>query len=166
MNSIQAIQDQLRTANFFTRMALKGLTESQWQTTPETLGTNVNWQFGHLLMGNYHFGIQLIIGDKPDLFDLGLYSQCYHRNTNPLAHWDIRPGKPELLIVAQAIETALAEVLNTIQEIELDSPVSTFNPAVTTKHAALLFCGSHQMYHNGQLGLLRKALLRSEISSG
>jgi hypothetical protein len=157
-----SILSQLDHVQLFTRMALKGLTEEQWNQTPETLGTNVNWQFGHVLISHYHLGVQLIVGHRPDLMDAKRYAACYGRGTSPSANWDIRPGKAELLDTANRLDAALREIVSGLSDADLAAPVSTFVPGVTHKLASLLFCGSHQMYHNGQLGLLRKALVAGQ----
>jgi DinB superfamily len=149
---------QLDQAQLFTRMALKGLTEEQWNHTPEALGTHVNWQFGHILISNYHLGVQLIVGPRPDILEAKRYATCYGRGSSPLANAESRPGKAELLDTASRLDAALREIVAGLSDADLATPVSTFVPGITHKLSALLFCGSHQMYHNGQLGLLRKAI--------
>lgn len=157
--TVQAgILQQLDQAQLFTRMALKGLTEAQWNQIPEALSTHINWQFGHMLISNYHLGVQLIVGHRPDLLDAKRYAMCYGRGSSPLANADIRPGKAELLDTAKRLDAALREIVSGLSDADLATPVSTFVPGITNKLSALLFCGAHQMYHNGQLGLLRKAL--------
>jgi DinB superfamily len=152
---------QLDQAQLFTRMALKGLSEAQWNQMPETLGTHVNWQFGHILISNYHLGVQLIVGHRPDLIDAKRYATCYGRGSSPSANADLRPGKTELLDTASRLDAVLREIVSGLSDADLATPVSTFVPGITHKLSALLFCGAHQMYHNGQLGLLRKALAAS-----
>jgi uncharacterized damage-inducible protein DinB len=158
MHSQAALLDNLKTASLFTRMALKGISAEQWNVTPPALGTNINWQFGHILVAHYHFGVQLIVGDRPGLFDAERLEKCYGRGTRADENWGMRPDKDELLAYAHALENALSDLASGLTDAELNQPVQTFIPVITSKHAALLFCGSHQMYHNGQLGLLRKAL--------
>lgn len=158
--TVQAgILQQLDQAQLFTRMALKGLSEEQWLQIPKALATQVNWQFGHILISNYHLGVQLMVGHRPDLLDAKRYATCYGRGTSPGANADIRPGKAELLDTAKRLDAALREIVAGLSDGDLAAPVSTFVPGITHKLSALLFCGSHQMYHNGQLGLLRKALV-------
>ncbi len=159
MRSLTAIQDQLRTASFFTRMALKDLSEEQWEIAPPALGTHINWQFGHILIANYHFGVELVSGPMNSLFDLELFKRCYDRGSDPGVSDSFRPRKPALLEAAQNLDAAIMRITDGLEEADLAAPVKTFLPVVQSKHAALLFCGSHQMYHNGQLGLLRKTLL-------
>lgn len=159
------ILQQLDQAQLFTRMALKGLSEEQWNQIPEAFGTplstQVNWQFGHILISNYHLGVQLIVGHRPDLLDAKRYATCYGRGTSPRDHADMRPGKAELLDTATRLDAALRAIVSDLSDSDLATPVSTFVPGITNKLSALLFCGAHQMYHNGQLGLLRKALGRA-----
>lgn len=154
---------QLDQAQLFTRMALKGLSEAQWNQIPEAfgapLGTHVNWQFGHILVSNYHLGVQLIVGHRPDLLDAKRYALCYGRGSSPLANTEDRPGKSELLDTAQRLDAALREIVSGLSDADLADCISTFVPGITNKLSSLLFCGAHQMYHNGQLGLLRKALM-------
>jgi uncharacterized damage-inducible protein DinB len=159
MRSLASIQDQLITSTFFTRMALKDLSEEQWEITPPALGTHVNWQFGHILLAKYHFGVELISGPNAGIFDVDLFKRCYDRGSDPCASAAYRPRKAALLEAAQNLDAALMHIIGGMDEADLAAPVKTFLPVVQSKHAALLFCGSHQMYHNGQLALVRKALL-------
>lgn len=159
MSSLAAIAQQLQVARTFSRMALKGLEADLWKITPAHPATNLDWQVGHFILGNYHFGIELIVGERHDLIDVANYMRWYHRGTLPGARLEERPGKADLLAAASRVDSAIDEILRLLDESELSKTVSTFHPMITTKHASLLFCGSHQMYHNGQIGLLRKALL-------
>ncbi len=159
MSAISGIIQQLQVARTFSRMALKGLEADLWKVTPAHPATNVNWQLGHIVLANYHFGIELIVGRRADLIDVSSYTQWYHRGTLPGDGLEERPGKSDLIAAASRVDAAIDEILSSLDEGGLSDAVSTFNPMITTKHASLLFCGAHQMYHNGQLGLLRKALL-------
>jgi hypothetical protein len=158
MTPIAAIAHQLQVARTFSRMALKGLREADWDEIAPALRTDINWQFGHMLIGNYHFGVELISGPQAGLLDLPTYARCYHRGTSPLENRDSRPGKADLLAAAARVDAAMDAALAGLDEAGLAAPVATFQPMITTKHAALLFCGTHQMYHNGQMALVRKAL--------
>ena len=57
----------------------------------------------------------------------------------------------------------MSVILNNVQNIiqsELDKDTEVPNPAVKTKYEALLWLSQHQSWHNGQIAILKRVLLK------
>lgn len=62
MNTLEIIKDQIFSVKEKTDTFIKNIELEKWNSTPEVLDTNLNWQIGHIILANYLHGIASISG--------------------------------------------------------------------------------------------------------
>jgi hypothetical protein len=140
-------------------MALKGLDEDQWATVPPGFSTSILWIFGHALLAKARFGLWLPAPEEPPLLDVLPYEASFERGTS------IVNLRTEIFTKSRLIEDSLRidEKLETLwpqwSQESAAKPLVSPIPMVTNLGESLLFAGSHQLYHAGQIALLRRAIV-------
>lgn len=155
------IKEQTEWVNNWTSKLINDIDEKDFGIVP-TLGTSVNWEVGHIIISKYFHAIQSIL-DKdhkiivnintklpiPDLF------KYYFAGSNPKESWKNRPDKKQLLEFGKEIDIAAIQILELLTEKNLKEPTSG-NPVAKIKYDALTFTFKHQMWHNGQIAMIKR----------
>ena len=82
----------------------------------------------------------------------------YFAGSNPLEPWKERPNKEQLLGYKEEIDFCVTRILKSLSEITLSEKTEIENPVAKTKYDALTFTYKHQMWHNGQIALVKRII--------
>ncbi|EMR04392.1 DinB family protein [Cesiribacter andamanensis] len=161
MSELALLQTQFELAHAWTLRLVQELDEAHWTPSPQGLGTNINWQVGHILTSLYFQALVCTGGKREGLkaqYPLAEYIEYYRRGTQPEEGLAQKPGKALLLQALQAGADAVSETLQAMQPAQLNEPVAVRHPLATTKREVLVWCTHHQMWHNGQISMLKRLL--------
>lgn len=162
MSEVKLLQSQFGLAHAWTLRLVQDLDEAYWTQSPEGLKTNINWQVGHVLVGLYFQALVCTGGSREGLkeqFPLSEFIACYRMGTHPDEGLEQKPGKEALLQALQACYAAVMAMLDSLEGGQLDEPVATRHPLASTKREVLVWCTHHQMWHNGQISMLKRLLV-------
>lgn len=155
--STKMLLSPLKEADAFTDRVTKNLTHQECIQQGK-LHSDINWQLGHLLLSKY-FLTSLCVFGRLDQF----------KNTHPLRKWGAIYGKgsdPQkeaervqtmnLLTALSDLNEELYPKILTMSPQMLTEKALKEHPRAKTKEHALQFAAGHQMWHNGQMALIRK----------
>ncbi len=155
------IKDQLQSADEWTAMLVDDLEKELWLESPAPLNTNINWLVGHILISKYFHAVVCTVGEQPELkklFPLDDYISIYNRKSDPLKKVARKPAKDTLLDHLHSTDRYTLDVVDRLDEAALTHPTRVTNPVATTQLDALTYCFKHQMWHNGQISMLKRIL--------
>ena len=161
MNKIDLIQTEINLVKNQTENLIKKFSPEQWTETPTSLGSNLNWQIGHIFIANYLHGIASITGRNERIraaINVKDFIQFYGMDSSPKDFMDSKPPTEELLSIYHLAFELIEEILKNTSEEELERPTEVPNPAGKTKYQALMWLFKHQSWHNGQIALLYRVL--------
>lgn len=164
---LQFIKEQINWVNNWTKNLITNIDESQFGVV-DSLGTSINWQIGHLLVSNYFHSIHSILPSEHIIVQsinskipMDVYFKNYFAGSNPKAEWTERPNKEILLVLFSEINNATNAALEIVTDTDLEEQTEIKNPIAKTKYDALTFTFKHQMWHNGQIAMLKRIMLQS-----
>jgi uncharacterized damage-inducible protein DinB len=157
---LAAAVERMEMARRRTKEFVADLTPEEWFWHPVEFTTHVAWQVGHLAVSQYNLCLRRVRGrteaDKtlmPDSF-----IELFKLGSQPQAGAEKYPPIAEIRRVFDAVhEQSLAELANRTDEA-LDVPLEQPHPVFKTKLGAVDYASSHEMVHNGQIGLLRRLM--------
>lgn len=158
---IATIRNEIESARRWTEGLVSDIPAELWTVTPAGIGTNLNWQVGHILVSKNFHAITCVIGFRTELIrkmPIRDYVRFYDRDTRPTADMSAKPDKDTVLAHLAAIDAAVLRELDALNETALDEATALPSPVAKTKREALMFCAAHQMWHNGQIALLKRLL--------
>ena len=161
MSTLDLIQQEIKSTQRWTEWMIEKIPEQHWNTTPEVLRTNMNWQIGHILANKCFHAVDCIVPDaaeRTQTLPMDHYHSWYGVGSDPLTDSQSKPGKEQLLTHLNFIDAVTLEVLETLNAQDLDHATEVPNPVAKTKYEALMWCFKHQMWHNGQIAILARAL--------
>ncbi len=131
----------------------------------EVLNTSINWEIGHIIISKYFHSVQSILdkdnriitelNQKMPIAELFKY---YFAGSNPLENWKNRPNKKQLLEYKNEIDLGTSRILKILTENNLTDQTEIGNPVAKTKYEALTFTFKHQMWHNGQIAMIKRII--------
>lgn len=138
----------------------KDLTPDEWFWSPSEFTTHVAWQVGHLAVSDYNLCLRRVRGRTPA--DESLLSDAFNEHfklgSQPVADAAKYPPVSEIVRVFDAVHAQSLKELGAMSDEELDVPVEQPHPVFKTKLGAIDYASSHDMVHNGQIGLLRRLM--------
>lgn len=162
MNEKELILLQTADVYQWTNRLIEDVPFEQWEKIPEVLDTSIYWQLGHLIMSHYFHTVMVITGHQKDVFShiqMKEYSQFFTM------------GKAQDTVGLVNAETLLEQLkymqnfsLKIIESLDINQwnnplePTQIPHPIAKTKLESLDWNIKHTMYHNGQLGILRRVL--------
>lgn len=157
---IEAALERLQQAHGRIHDFTKDLTPEDWFWHPAEFTTHIAWQVGHLAVSDYNLCLRRVRGRTPA--DENLLSDAFNEHfklgSQPAAGADKYPPVAEIVRVFDAVyDRALAE-LGAMSDEELLVPVEQPHPVFKTKLGSVEYASSHDMVHNGQIGLLRRLM--------
>ncbi|MDX2304753.1 MAG: DinB family protein [Microscillaceae bacterium] len=161
MNIQILIREQLESVDRWTLNLVDGIPGSFWKINPPTIDTNLNWQIGHILVSKYFHAIACINGPMPELnqnLPISEYMSLYNVGSQSNTHLEIKPNKERLLYDLNLINQLAIRFINDLSEENLNLKTELPNPVAETKYDSLMWTFKHQMWHNGQIALLKKLL--------
>ncbi|TWT56923.1 DinB superfamily protein [Thalassoglobus neptunius] len=156
MNSREALRISMETGELVALTYLEGLTDDEMMLRPATGANHINWQFGHLILSEHKFMMQIDAESVPDLPDG--FEMMYARETISIDDPERFLKKAELLEVYRAQRTASKQILDRMTDDELDQ--KTGIDYAPNFGALFSMLGSHQLMHAGQWAVVRRQLGR------
>lgn len=157
--AIAVIKKESEFVSGWTRAILKNVSEGAFKSTPDIVQSNINWQIGHILTTRYFFTVACIAKDRSAFgkaVPMKQYREWYAKGTSPRLALSEKPGKDVLMQHLDIVEEFALEVLDTLAVDELSSAALYENGVAKTKYEALTFSLKHQMWHNGQIALIKR----------
>lgn len=162
MSELKLLQDQFQLAHDWTLRLVQDLDEAYWKKSPEGLLTNINWQVGHIMVGLYFQALVCTGGKREGLKEqipLADYIELYRMGSHPNERLEQKPGKAALLEGLLATQNKVVTALQALSEAALSDAVPVKHPVAKTKREVLIWCTHHQMWHNGQISMLKRLLV-------
>lgn len=163
MSILEIIKNELKNVSSWTEMLISNIDDQLWKTTPENIGTNFNWLVGHIIHDKYFHAIACISKQTFNLtetLDTSNYQQFYEVGTSPTTALSDKPGTTQLKTDLQIVDSAVNNVLDNLSEQDLQNSTLLNNPVADTKYEALMWAIKHQMWHNGQIALMKRILTK------
>jgi hypothetical protein len=139
---------------------LGGITHDESLLCAGGCANGINWLAGHLLNARGRRIAAIIGAGGPFLTEDE--SQYYGRGTRPIRTGDPCVPLERLLEGLKASGVKITARLQTITEaelnVEIDRSLFAFPPDKPTVGKLVTFMLMHEMYHSGQIGLIRRAL--------
>lgn len=161
--------DQFRFARSFCERGWHGIPQDRWLDSPENVGTNLLWQAGHLLISQF-FSPIVVVFDGGEVIKQRIavkeYLVLFGFNSNPAQSHTFSKSVDELLADLQFVQEATLGFLEELSMSDLEKPPVRPHPIGKTKLACLNWSIQHEMWHAGQIALLRKSLGYSSIFDG
>jgi len=164
MDRLNLFKYQFQTTHTTTMGMVEDVDDVFWYSVPDGLNTNIAWLVGHIILGRYEHMLvasglhkelhveKLSIMKNSELFETG--SKALMR-AESLSKQDLL----EDLVLSYDL---VMSIFNSANDSSLDElPFGEFSMA-ETKGASFSWAVQHEMWHVGQISLLRKVL---EISS-
>ena len=164
MNRISMIKEQIESVSTMTKKLVMSVDENDWKVTPEVIASNINWQVGHILLAKYFHAITCVLGRQlavKEQLPLKDYVEWYTMGSNPGAEMNSKPSKTKLMADLSFIDAMALDTLDKITEEDLLAPPEEKNPMAVTKYEALMWSFKHQMWHNGQIAMIKRVLKRN-----
>ncbi len=161
---LEFIKKEIEWVDNWTSNLISDIDENDYGIV-ENLNTSINWEIGHLIVSKYFHSIQSILNknskiiaelnQKVPLNDLFKY---YFAGSNPLENRKNRPDKNQLLEYKSEIDLGSNRILEMLTEKTLTERTEIENPVAKTKYDALTFTFKHQMWHNGQIAMIKRII--------
>jgi hypothetical protein len=158
---IDTLKDQILLAKEQTDKFIAGISAEKWFETPDILGSNVNWQIGHIILANYLHGVASISGASEEFREkvtMSDFIKFYGPKSDPSSSETEKPSREKLLEAYDLTSALILKGLEDLTTAELEKDTEVPNPAVKTKYEALLLLSQHQNWHNGQIAILQRVL--------
>ncbi|MGD1844919.1 MAG: DinB family protein [Salibacteraceae bacterium] len=161
---IDFIQSQIRSSDRWIDYVLSDLKPEEWELVT-AVNSSINWQIGHLILSKYFHGVMSIFPAEHEIhvpfrahFPLQELQKHYFIKSNPGADWPDRFSTEHLKEDRAMMTQMVSDAVQKLPEAELDQHTSTPNPAAKNKFGALTFVFKHQMWHAGQMAMIKRIL--------
>lgn len=161
MTTNQILTKEFRFVHKWTENLISNLNENQWNETIPEIGTNISWIIGHIVHNNYWHAIGWVKTSSIEFknnFDIDYLDKFFRKDSNPLSYIEERPSKNDILNLMKLLNE---EILKTVEELnpeELEQQTLFPSPVAKTKYESLSFAIKHQMWHNGQIAMIKRIL--------
>jgi hypothetical protein len=155
---------QTQDAHSWTNKLIDSIPKARWNDTPDTLASNISWQVGHLVLGEYYHAILVVTGFDDEIsqkIDLKAHNQWYGYGSIPSEK--AGQNKPEILkeqllfMQHKVIQNISGLTLKDL-ESKVEQPIKQKHPVATTKLEAVSWNIKHTMWHCGQIASLKRIL--------
>lgn len=161
------IKDQMQWVDQWTDGLLADLSEKEGSYL-DLVGSSINWQVGHLIISRYYHSIQsillaehAIIHSINQIFSTSDFHKYYFAGSDPAIDWADRPKLMELNAIRKEVEKLSFKTIDNLTEEILQENTSIKNPVAKIKGEALSFAFKHQMWHNGQIAMMKRIIKSS-----
>ena len=162
-------QQQIRFARGMCKRLWQDIPENQWHETPAGLDTNLTWQVGHLLISQYFAPVVTVFGSQADIKEqlpIKEYAMLFGLGSDPSQSQQFSRSRETLLADLDLVEARTLALLDDYDFTKLGEEPLRAHPVGTTQQACLDWSIQHEMWHAGQLAMLRKALGHSSVFGG
>lgn len=162
MNSREAIQNTIKTADMVCGAYLGDLTDEEMMKRPHGECNHINWQVGHLIASDNQMANGCVPGMLADLPEG--FVEKYNKETTSNDDASAFCTKAELMELYQSQREAIMAKLNELSDEDLDKPApEEMQGYAPTVGAAMNMLGSHWMMHAGQWVIVRRELGRDIV---
>lgn len=161
MDVIDIVKEQIEASHRKVIGLAKGVDYGNWYNIPDGIGTNVAWQLGHLIISK---PFQLVIApierskEIYDIIPFRDYLKRYGMGTSPNVKVEGSPEPDVLLSDFDKIHQYSLKRLDGFDQSTLYEPTVVPHPIAKTKYECLMWSFQHEIWHCGQLSILRRAL--------
>jgi uncharacterized damage-inducible protein DinB len=162
---VQAALDRLKLAHSRIHDFTADLSPEEWFWHPAEFITHAAWQVGHLAVSDYNLCLRRVRGRTQE--DESLISDAFIEHfklgSQPVAGAENYPPLAEIQRVFAAVHAQAIKELSAMTDEELNVPVEQPHPVFKTKLGSVEYASSHDMVHNGQIGLLRRLMGKAAL---
>lgn len=161
MQIIDLVKEQINASHAKAKGLATGIDESKWYKIPSGINSNIAWQIGHLIISK---PFQLVIApiertkEIHEVIPFGPYLKLYGIGTQPSGQMDDSPTPKTLIAHFDAIHEYCLKRLDDIDENQLNEPTVVPHPIARTKYESLMWSFQHEIWHCGQISMIRRAL--------
>lgn len=163
MNELDLLITQNQYAQEMTSRLISNIPQEKWDTTPDVLKTNISWQVGHLVVSHIYHCIASVHGAPKELYaqiDIRTLAGLYGYGSDPVKS----TGSHSPGALVELLELSHARSLESIKSLnadELDESLAATrvpHPIASNKREAISWNAQHTMWHNGQIGLIKRII--------
>jgi hypothetical protein len=164
MNRIQIIDEQTQQTRELTKKLIYEIPEDKWYETPHQINSNIAWQVGHLIISQNFHSITVVTGTIEKIkktIPLKEYASLYTMGIIPTRNSETGPKPLVLKKQLDFMNLAAREVLLALSDDELDNrlePTKFPHPVAKTKYEALTWAYKHEMWHCGQISMIKRII--------
>jgi hypothetical protein len=161
MTRTEIIIKEMKKSSSWTRYLLKSFDQEKELIIPEGLKTNVNWQIGHILLSRHYHSVVMVFGKQKALTEaipFREYAAHYAMGSKAAENGTKQPSIALLMDGLREVDKVAVELISEMSESSLDEELLREHPVAKTKYDSLMWSGQHQMWHNGQLALIKNLL--------
>ncbi len=164
MERIDFILEQSELTRNTTLKLLREIPGEEWYKNQKGIGSSIAWQVGHLVISEFYHAIAVVTGFNKKVAEhipLRKYSEQFTIGTKVSDDWEFKPTPSEFLKDLDFVHNVAIEDMKTLSEYDLNSklePTKFPHPTAEIKHEALSWNYMHEMYHCGQIGILKREL--------
>ena len=159
---LEFIREQTEWVDKYTESLVKDLGENECGVV-KFLETGINWQIGHIVVSKHFHSIQSIDGSDGEI-SMEINEKVptkelfkhYSFGSDPNQSLSNGFNKTKLMDFLKEVNTGATKVLETLSEKDFDRETAIQNPAAKTIYDALTFTFKHQMWHNGQIAMIKR----------
>lgn len=166
MDIQKLIQEQFIAVDRWTLNLIESVPGHFWKVHIPAIQTNLNWQVGHILVSKYFHALACINGPLVELnqsLPISEYMSMYNVGSISDDQMELKPDKERLLYDLNIINQLASKRLEEISSTEIMQRTELPNPVAETKYEALMWTFKHQMWHNGQIAIIKKALTENSM---
>ena len=164
------ISEQTEDVFNWTGKLILDVPQEKWYDTPEIVLTNLAWQIGHITLSQYFYTVFLIQGPDIQLAEtisMKRYSSLFFKG-DKINTIKEAITVDELLFNWRLLQNKTMEIITALKQNDLNKPVFTLpkpHPFVKIIEDSISWHTKHTMWHNGQIGLLKR-LIRQPYNFG
>lgn len=164
MSRASSLRDAIRESRAYTRDLLDATPTDDWFLMPGGV-SHICWQVGHLAIAEYRLCLQRVRGRLPEddaLIDEHFLTR-FGRGSVPDPDPAHSPTPEEVQSVFDRVHDRAMAELEALDDAELDRPPEVPHRLCGSKGELLGWCSRHEMFHAGQVALLRRMLGKPPI---
>jgi uncharacterized damage-inducible protein DinB len=157
MSRLEGIIDAMIKARAYSEDLLSNVALEDWFRQPHEGVTHVAWQVGHIAVAEYTLGLKRMRGVKPEDDQLlpAEFPQAFGKGSTPIPDPGRYPPAETIRDVFDRVHRQVLAELAVLPEAVLDEPTDP-HPLFVTKQGALQWAPYHEIFHLGQIALLRR----------
>ncbi|HEX9649012.1 MAG TPA: DinB family protein [Cyclobacteriaceae bacterium] len=163
MNIFDFIDYQTIESRKLVKSLLNELPAGKWYETPAGINSNIAWQAGHLVISQYFNAIIVVKGSNKEIQEnipLRQYAIWFAMGSNPTELKE--EFTPDVFNKHLDFVAAVAQkVLFSLSEDDLSRPLEPSkmpHPIAKNKLEALSWHFKHEIWHCGQIAMIRRAI--------
>ena len=144
----------------------KDIPDDRWHEMPTGLDTNLIWQAGHVLISQYFAPVVVLFGSQSavkEKISIKEYASLFGLGSDPKNSQQFSKSPSELRDDLAFMHGLTLDLLKNYDYSLLSKPPLREHPVGNTQGACLDWSIQHEMWHAGQLAMLRKSLGYSSV---